>query len=141
MIPEAARMRKWLLRGMPLMLLCTLCLHAGGGAAGMLVWMILGCLLLPPTRYPYFRKRRPRPGGLFFAWSLFALGLHTAQQLLPRLFPGAEHHFFPLLAYYAGWAGWLLPLSCAGLFHPQGRRAAWALGALCWIGVLLMAGR
>lgn len=70
MIPDAARMRRWMLQGAPFIGLCALFMHAGGGAAGMLIWMGLGLFHLPRGHYPYPRKRGRQPGRLFFSFTL-----------------------------------------------------------------------
>lgn len=79
MIPDAARMRRWMLLGAPVMLLASLGMHAGGAAAGMMAWALLGVRLLPASSYPYPRKRNGKPWRLFFSFSagLFLLGAST----------------------------------------------------------------
>ena len=93
MIPEAARMRRWMLQGAPVMLLASLGMHAGGGAAGLLLWLMLGVKLLPKSRYPYPRKRKGDPGRLFLSFSaaaLFpALAAFCARPILPM--PSLAH--------------------------------------------------
>lgn len=137
MIPEAARMRRWMLKGMPLMLCCALFMHAGGGAAGMLLWLIGGCLHLPPIAYPYPRKRHTRPYRVFFAWSIFSLGLFLAKALLFLIYSGSPGVLIRLF-YYGGAVGLLLPLSGIFLSHPKNRPLCQGLSGLCWLLILFI---
>lgn len=75
MIAEAARMRRWMVRGAPVIALAAPGGHAGGGMAAMLFWLLLGALLLPASAYPYPRRRALRPARLFFAFCGGALSL------------------------------------------------------------------
>lgn len=142
MIPEAARMRRWMLQGAPFIVLCGLGMHAGGGAAGMLLWMALGCARLSPPRYPYPRKRRGWPGGLFFAWSLFSLAMTLSDAFIRACCPGFfSSGFFVLLLWQLGCVGFLLPLSMHSLCWPLSKRNQWVGCLLFWLAILLISGR
>ncbi len=137
MSPDAARMKRWILWGAPVMLLAALRLGAGGAAAAWTAHMILG-LLLPARPYPYIRKNRVRPHRLFWACSvelfvfsaLFAAARHA---LAARSWTSGG--FFVL----AGAVFFSLPV-CAyafGRFPP--RKIAWSAGSvllLCAAGVM-----
>ena len=87
MIPDAARMRRWMLQGMPAIGLCALGMHAGGGAAGMLLWMAAGVFCLPKGRYPYPRKAREKPVRLFFSLSAGIFFLSLPVMLIETIDP------------------------------------------------------
>jgi len=88
MIPDAARMRRWMLQGMPAIGLCALGMHAGGGAAGMLLWMLLGIIRLPHGHYPYPRKRQTQPERLFFACAAGAFFISLPVMCMELVYPG-----------------------------------------------------
>lgn len=135
MTAEAARMRRWMIRGAPVIALAAPGGHAGGGMAAMLLWLLLGALLLPAPRYPYPRRRTLQPARLFFAFCGGALALAL-------LYAGAGlgfRCFFPETALSRSvlllgailpavcLCGWLLTLRLSA-------RRAWAAGS----GMLLV---
>lgn len=65
---HAARMRKWLLMGMPILWLALCAGHTGGGGAALFAWMLIGTAG-KKIRYPYPRKSRLHFPRLFFAFS------------------------------------------------------------------------
>ena len=142
MIPDAARMRRWILVGAPATLLAGWGMRAGGGAAGLGLWLLLGVLVLPPGRYPYPRKRGGKPWRLFFAFSLGAFvlaGLTLALRLISRSFFASSpmNDFLAL----AGAVFFSLPLCAKALFAPLPRSIAWSMGLLlCAAALALTAG-
>lgn len=140
MIPDAARMRRWILQGAPIIAAAALGMHAGGAAAGMFLWLLLGWLILPRGRYPYPRKRAGNPWRLFFAFSAGLLMLCGLDSLLltlsTRLFSAA-----PLTPHWilAGAVLFSFPFCASALQWPLPIKWARALsGIFCFLsGVII----
>lgn len=138
MIPDAARMRRWMLQGAPLIGLLALGMHAGGGAAGMALWMGLGLIRLPRWHYPYPRKRSKRPGRLFFSLTAGAMLCSIPEKAILLIWPGFFQHgiFYPFLLQMGAVSlalGLSAPLAAANI--PD--RMGWALGLNCLLLSLL----
>ena len=136
-------MRRWILLGAPATLLAGWGMRAGGSAAGLGLWLLLGVLVLPPGRYPYPRKRGGKPWRLFFAFSLgifFLTALTLALRLVcGRFFAPSQINDFLALA---GAVFFSLPLCAKALAVPLPRNAARGAGLfLCAAALgLLIAG-
>lgn len=133
MMINAARMRRWMLGGMPVIWLCSLAWHAGGGAAGLGAWLGMGLLCLPRDHYPYPRRRGRKPERLFFALCLGWLPLAAGSFLSALFGPGGP--FFHLgsacLAAVLCARGWTAPLS---------GKKAWLAGIFALLLCLLLIG-
>ena len=122
MTRSAARMRRWMLSGAPA--LGALCLtgHAGGVAAGLWLWALLGILLPVSPAYSGFR-RRATPLRLLFACAAGTAVLLAARRFLRILAPettgaaGARSLLAALLLALPACArAFVLPLRARPLF-------------------------
>lgn len=136
-------MQRWILLGAPAMLLAGWGMRAGGSAAGLGLWLLLGVLVLPPGRYPYPRKRGGKPWRLFFAfsWGIFSLAALTLglRLICSRFFVASPMNDFLVLA---GAIFFSLPLCAKALAAPLPRNTARGAGLfLCAAALgLLIAG-
>ena len=80
MIPDAARIRKWILCSLPAVALAGTAWYAGGPLA-MAVWMAFGGKRLKRKKL-YPKERRPGPGPLFLAFSAGAFCINCLNALL-----------------------------------------------------------
>lgn len=143
MIFGAARMRRWILWGAPVVLAAGWGLRAGGAAAGLMLWLVAGAAFPARGRYPYPRKRGGRPWRLLFAFSLGALalgGLGAAARLCYTLFSPATPLYDALAL--SGAVFFALPLCAFGMAVPLPLAYQRRLGPLfCAAALLLIACR
>jgi len=132
---HAARMRRWLLLSAPAVLACGLRWHAGGAAAALGLWLLIGARIPRPIPPPYCRSRKTGAHRLFFSFSVGAA-------LLCVLFPFGSVFPSGSALWLAGAVGFSLFCAHGALFSSLPPRAAWPLGAgLCLLAAAaLLAG-
>ena len=129
MICSAARMRKRLLAAAPAAVLGGLRWHAGGAAAALLMWLVIGALLPSRDRYPYPRKRNIRLHRLFFCFAVTAFLFGSAVWIIRRFLWNGSSALSGLLTG-TGAVGFSLPIGKRALSLPLSPKASWGLGAL-----------
>lgn len=130
MILPAARVRKWMMAGLPFAALAGV-LWRAGGAAAVALWMGLGVLLLKRHARQYPKQRRLGLSRLFFACASGCAAMAALSFFARRAFaPSGGLADQALLSF--GCACFSLTACEKALSRPLPRKLAWALGsALC----------
>ncbi|MBQ9263245.1 MAG: hypothetical protein IJ189_03430 [Clostridia bacterium] len=121
------RLRRWMLGGVPVLLLTALA--APASVPGMLLlWMGLGTVILPRSLSPYARKKRPMLHRLFLAWA-------AGSCCFAALHAGWQVFFTPTDALSRALAQWghccLSLLTCErALAWPWSSKQSWIIGGL-----------
>ena len=127
---SAARMRLRLLSAAPVMVLVSLCWHAGGAAGALLLWLGIGAMLPCRGQYPYPRKRKIRLHQLFFCFALTAFFACGTAETIRRFFMNGFSSLFIDLLIDTGAVGFALPIGKRALSLPLSPKISWGLGAL-----------
>ena len=129
---DTARMRRWLLLGAPAVATAAVAAHAGGGAAALGAWLLLGHLLPVPNPYPYPRKRSVRPHRMFWAWAVGFLALSGLIPASDKAFSLLGVPRFPSLPLAAAGSGLFSTLTAARAFSWRpGPVFSWIGGGVC----------
>ena len=127
---SAARVRARLLTAAPAMVLGSLCWHAGGAAAALLLWLGMSFLQPCRERYPYPRKRGIHLHRLFFCFALTAFLTGGAGWMIRWVLSSSVSSRFFELLIDTGAVGFALPIGKKALSLPLSPKLSWGLGAL-----------